>query len=171
MVQASNPETPYTDAACETLLFGFILRATMVLRLKVPTSKVLLLVFFGLGVTPVALAQRLPKATGREPANKPASSRRDARNKRPTATVASKLPPQSSQVISSISVTVFASRKNGKPPRRPTKRLSKPGPPTLMPGWNSVFFTSSGTESTTLSKPTASYVHSTHRPPPPCSRK
>ena len=78
------------DPACETLLFRFILRATMALRFKVRTSQVLLLVFFGLGGTPVALAQRLPKATGREPANKPASSRRDGRNKRQTVPVASK---------------------------------------------------------------------------------
>jgi len=43
-----------------------------------------------LATTPVALAQRLPKATGREPENKPASSRREVRRKRQTAPAASR---------------------------------------------------------------------------------
>lgn len=60
---------------------------------KLPTSRILLLVaaflLCGPAGMPVALAQRLPKATGREPANKPASSRRENRPKRPTAPAAS----------------------------------------------------------------------------------
>jgi len=60
------------------------------------TSQVLLLVvaFFIYGVAgiPGALAQRLPKATGREPDNKPASARREVRRKRQTAPAASKNP-------------------------------------------------------------------------------
>ncbi|HEX6650825.1 MAG TPA: tetratricopeptide repeat protein [Pyrinomonadaceae bacterium] len=60
------------------------------------TSQMLLLLvpFFICGVagTPGALAQRLPKATGREPDNKPASARREVRHKRQTAPAASKNP-------------------------------------------------------------------------------
>lgn len=78
------------------LLFGFILRATMVLWFKFRTSQILLLVaaflVVGLVGTPVALAQRLPKATGREPENKPAPSRREGRPKRQTAPAASRSP-------------------------------------------------------------------------------
>lgn len=68
----------------------------MVPRFKVRISQILLLVaaFFlcGLAGTHVALAQRLPKATGREPENKPAPSRREGRPKRPTAPAASRSP-------------------------------------------------------------------------------
>ncbi|HKU73284.1 MAG TPA: tetratricopeptide repeat protein [Pyrinomonadaceae bacterium] len=60
----------------------------MVFRFKVQTSQMLLLVVAslvcGLAGTPVAVAQRLPKATGREPENKPAPSRRENRPKRQT---------------------------------------------------------------------------------------
>jgi tetratricopeptide (TPR) repeat protein len=42
--------------------------------------------------TPGALAQRLPKATGREPENKPAPSRREGRHKRQTTPASSKNP-------------------------------------------------------------------------------
>jgi len=62
----------------------------MILR----TSQILLLVVVflvcGLTDTPGALAQRLPKATGREPENKPASSRRESRHKRQTTLARSK---------------------------------------------------------------------------------
>lgn len=65
-----------------------MLRATMVPRFKVRISQVLLLalafLICWLAGMPVALAQKLPKATGREPENKPAS-RRQSRPKRPTA--------------------------------------------------------------------------------------
>jgi tetratricopeptide (TPR) repeat protein len=68
----------------------------MVLRFKVRTSQTLLLVaaflVCGLAVTPGALAQRLPKATGREPENKPAPSRREGRHKRQTLAATSKSP-------------------------------------------------------------------------------
>src|ERR1041384_4978698 len=60
----------------------------------VRTSLLLVLAFLvcGLAGTPEALAQRLPKATGREPENKPAPSRREVRHKRQTAPAASKNP-------------------------------------------------------------------------------
>lgn len=68
----------------------------MVLRFKVQTSRIQLLVvaFLLCGLTgiPVALAQRLPKATGREPENRPAPSRRESRNKRQTTPAASRSP-------------------------------------------------------------------------------
>lgn len=68
----------------------------MVPPFKVQTSQLLLLVvlFFvcGLAGTPETLAQRLPKATGREPENKPGPSRREGRNRRQTAPAASKNP-------------------------------------------------------------------------------
>ena len=60
------------------------------------TSQMLLLLVaflvYGLAVSPGALAQRLPKATGREPDNKPASARREVRRKRQPAPAASKNP-------------------------------------------------------------------------------
>ena len=75
------------------LLFGFILRATMVPPFNVQASRILLLVvailFCGLAGTPGALAQRLP---GREPENKPVPSRREVRPKHQTAPAASKNP-------------------------------------------------------------------------------
>jgi tetratricopeptide (TPR) repeat protein len=78
------------------LLFGFILRAAMVLQFKARISKKLLsmVVFLvcGLAGTDVTLAQRLPKATGREPENKPGPSRREGRHKRQTAQAASSTP-------------------------------------------------------------------------------
>lgn len=65
----------------------------MVLRFKVPISQIsLLAVAFlvcWLAGTLVALAQKTPKATGREPENKPAF-RRESRPKRPTPPAASK---------------------------------------------------------------------------------
>ncbi len=75
----------------------FILRAAMILRLKLRASQLLLFVaaFFicGLTVTPDALAQRLPKATGREPENKSAPARQERRHKaRRTAPAASRNP-------------------------------------------------------------------------------
>lgn len=66
----------------------------MILRFKLPTSHLLLFAAFlvcTLAGTPECLAQRLPKATGREPENKPAPSR-PGRPKRPPAPVASKNP-------------------------------------------------------------------------------
>ena len=66
----------------------------MVPPFKVQTSQILLLavafLVCGLASTPGTLAQRLPKATGREPENKPAPSRREGRYKRQTAPAASK---------------------------------------------------------------------------------
>ena len=68
----------------------------MTLRFQPRASQLLLSVaaFFacGLAGTPEALAQRLPKATGREPENKPASPRRESRHKRQTAPAASRNP-------------------------------------------------------------------------------
>ena len=68
----------------------------MVLRLKLRTSQTLLLAVAllacALAGTPATLAQRLPKATGREPENKPAPSRRGSRPKPQTATAASRTP-------------------------------------------------------------------------------
>jgi tetratricopeptide (TPR) repeat protein len=68
----------------------------MVLQFRVRTSQLLLSVvaflICGLTGTPGALAQRLPKATGREPENKPAPSRREGRHKRQTAPTASRSP-------------------------------------------------------------------------------
>lgn len=68
----------------------------MVLRFKLRTSQILLLLlaFFvcGLAGTPVALGQRLPKATGREPENRPAPSRRERGNKRQITPAASRNP-------------------------------------------------------------------------------
>ena len=67
----------------------------MVPPFKVRTSPILLLVAFlvcALAGIPVALAQKLPKATGREPEKKPAPSRREGRAKRPTAPAASRNP-------------------------------------------------------------------------------
>ena len=66
----------------------------MALRFKVRTSQILLFVVAFwvcvLAGTPVALAQRLPKATGREPENKPAPSRQEGRHKRQTTPAASR---------------------------------------------------------------------------------
>lgn len=63
----------------------FILRAAMVLRFKLRALQLLLSVvaFFvcGLAGTTGALAQRLPKATGKEPENKSTSARREHRHK------------------------------------------------------------------------------------------
>ena len=68
----------------------------MVFRFKVGTSQILLSVVAflacGLAATPVTLAQRLPKATGREPDNKPLPSRREGRPKHQTAPTGSKNP-------------------------------------------------------------------------------
>ena len=67
----------------------------MVLRFTIRTSRILLLVALlvcGLAGVPEASAQRLPKATGREPEKKPAPSRRESRHKRPTAPAASRNP-------------------------------------------------------------------------------
>ena len=68
----------------------------MVPPFKVRTSQILLLVVAflvcGLAGTSESLAQRLPKATGREPENKPASSRREGHRKRPTAPASSRTP-------------------------------------------------------------------------------
>ena len=68
----------------------------MVPPFKIQTSPLLLFVtaFFvwGLAGTPEALAQRLPKATGREPENKPTASRRNGPHKPQPAPAASKSP-------------------------------------------------------------------------------
>ena len=81
--------------SCSRLLFGSILRATMVPRFKFRPSRILLLAAFMVctlaGATEV-LAQRIPKATGKEPENKPAPSRREGRPKRQPAPVAAKNP-------------------------------------------------------------------------------
>ena len=65
----------------------------MIRRFKVRTSQILLwavaFLVCGLADTSGVLAQRLPKATGREPENKPAPSRREGRHKRQTAPAAS----------------------------------------------------------------------------------
>jgi len=67
----------------------------MILRLNLRGSQLLISVvaFFvcWLAGTPEALAQRLPKATGREP-DKPASPRREVRHKPQTAPAASRNP-------------------------------------------------------------------------------
>jgi tetratricopeptide (TPR) repeat protein len=89
LAQASNPETCPPGPILLDVIVWFILRAKMVLRFKVGTSRMLLLVVAflvcGPAGSPVALAQRLPKATGREPENKPAPSRRESRPKRQPA--------------------------------------------------------------------------------------
>ena len=65
----------------------------MTLRLKPRASRLLISIaafaVCGLAGTPDALAQKLPKATGREPENRSASPRRES-HKRPTAPAASK---------------------------------------------------------------------------------
>ena len=74
----------------------FILRAAMILRFNFRTSQLLLFIaaFFicGLAGTPGALAQRLPKATGREPENKSAPARRERHRAPRTAPAASRNP-------------------------------------------------------------------------------
>jgi tetratricopeptide (TPR) repeat protein len=73
----------------------FILPAAMSLRFKLRASQLLSVAAFsvcGLAGTPESLAQRLPKATGREPENKPASTRRENRPKRQTIPAASRNP-------------------------------------------------------------------------------
>jgi tetratricopeptide (TPR) repeat protein len=69
----------------------------MILRFKLRALQLLLSVVAflvcGLAVTTVALVQRLPKATGREPENKAASARREHRHKaRQTAPAISRSP-------------------------------------------------------------------------------
>jgi len=65
----------------------------MVLRTLQTLLLVVVFLACGLAVTPVTLAQRLPKATGREPENKPApSSPRVGRHKRQTTPANSKNP-------------------------------------------------------------------------------
>ena len=68
----------------------------MDVRFKVRTSQVLLslvaFLAFGMAATPRTVAQRLPKATGREPENKPAPSRREDRHKRQTIPAGSRTP-------------------------------------------------------------------------------
>jgi tetratricopeptide (TPR) repeat protein len=100
LMRASNPQTPCLKSCGPILLdltVWFILRAAMSLRFKLRTSRLLLFVaaFFiwGLAGTPEALAQRLPKATGREPENRSAPARRETRRKaRRTAPAASRNP-------------------------------------------------------------------------------
>jgi tetratricopeptide (TPR) repeat protein len=74
----------------------FILRAAMIPRFKLRALQLLLSVvaFFVCGLTgSEALAQRLPKATGREPENKSAPARVERRHKaRRTAPAASRTP-------------------------------------------------------------------------------
>src|SRR5687768_8816308 len=85
----SNAETPYRLLLiCEKALIddtvSVILPAAMTLRLKLPTSPLLLIVatFFICGLlAPDTVAQRLPKATDREPQTKSASVRRERRKK------------------------------------------------------------------------------------------
>lgn len=67
----------------------------MALRFKFRSSRILLLAAFlvcALAGGTEVLAQRIPKATGKEPGNKPAPSRREGRPKRQPAPVASKNP-------------------------------------------------------------------------------
>jgi tetratricopeptide (TPR) repeat protein len=69
----------------------FILRAAMIPRFKL--GALVLLVVCVLAATTEALAQRLPKATGREPENRPASTPREHRRKpRPTGSATSRSP-------------------------------------------------------------------------------
>ena len=74
----------------------FILRAVMTLRFNFRASQLLLTVaaFFVCGLAGTdAVAQRLPKATGREPESKSASARRERRKTaRQTAPAASRTP-------------------------------------------------------------------------------
>jgi tetratricopeptide (TPR) repeat protein len=66
----------------------------MVPLFKVRTTRILLCVVAflacGLAATPGVLTQRLPKATGREPENKPATPRREGRHKRQPVPAASR---------------------------------------------------------------------------------
>jgi len=68
----------------------------MTLRFKLRASQLLLFVaacfVCVLAATPEALAQRLPKATGREPESKPASPRREGRHKHQIIPATSKNP-------------------------------------------------------------------------------
>ena len=68
----------------------------MILRFKLRASQLLLVfavfVICGLAVTPETLAQRLPKATGREPETKSAPARPRRPKARPTTSAASKDP-------------------------------------------------------------------------------
>ena len=71
-----------------------MLRAAMIFRFKVGTSQILLFVavFLACGLAETPLAQRLPKATGREPESKSATSRPVSRPKRQTVPAASRTP-------------------------------------------------------------------------------
>ena len=69
-----------------------MLRGTMVLRFRVLPLVLAAIFVCTLAGTSHVPAQRLPKATGREPENKPAPSRRESRPKRQPAPVASKNP-------------------------------------------------------------------------------
>jgi tetratricopeptide (TPR) repeat protein len=92
LAQAGNPET----RSLLDVTVCFILRAAMTLHFKLRASQLLLSVAVflvcGLAGAPEALAQRLPKATGREPENKPASPRRESRHKYQPAPAASRSP-------------------------------------------------------------------------------
>lgn len=73
-------------------MFGFILCGTMAFRFKFRAFLVAVFLIFGLAFISEVLAQRLPKATGREPGNRPAPSRRKGRDKVQPAPAASKSP-------------------------------------------------------------------------------
>jgi Tetratricopeptide repeat len=71
----------------------FMLRAAMIPRFKLRALQLLLSFACVLAGSTAILAQRLPKATGREPENKAASARREHRNKaRQIAPAASRTP-------------------------------------------------------------------------------
>lgn len=73
----------------------FILRAAMIPQLKLRIFFVVAIFVCGLGVATEAGAQRLPKATGREPENKAASPRREHRPRTRITTPASSRTPAS----------------------------------------------------------------------------
>lgn len=73
-------------------MFGFILSATMASRFKLPTFLAAVFLICGLAFVGEALGQRLPKATGREPENRPGSSRRRNRQIRQPAAAAASTP-------------------------------------------------------------------------------
>lgn len=71
----------------------FILPGAMILRFHLRTLTLLFVVALcGLALATEAHGQRLPKATGREPENKPVAPRREVRHKRQPAPAASRNP-------------------------------------------------------------------------------
>jgi len=98
-MHASNPQTQYLQSRGPILLdvtVWFILRAVMTLRFNLRASQLLLtvaaLLVCGLAGIPDVVAQRLPKATGREPENKSGSARREPRKRHPPTQANSRTP-------------------------------------------------------------------------------